>query len=405
MAGPFSNMELAPEDLIFGLNSEMKADPSPEKVGLLIGAYRTELGEPYVFPVVRSVEESMAKDKTLNHEYLPIEGMPDLCKAATRLALGSDCQAVVENRVCAVQTLSGTGALRVCFEFLFRNLPMRTVAVSKPTWGNHKKILQHTGYTDVREYTYFDSKTLTLNLTGMLEDLRALPEGCIVVLHTCAHNPSGVDPTQEEWKQICEVVKERNLLPVFDSAYQGFVSGDTDLDGWSAQYFASQGVNLLITQSFAKIFGIYNERCGNLIVVCNTSQEQMHVFSQLKAIIRPMYSNPPNHGARIVASILNNPALCEEWNDQLKAVAERILRARQLLLSKLKELGTPGDWAHITNQCGMFTFTGLNAKQVQILKQKYHIYMLPSGRINMCGITPQNVDYVTKAFDHVVRNA
>jgi len=400
----FDSVDLAPPDLIFGLVGEFKADTDPNKISLLIGAYKTEEGKSYVLPVVRSVEKTMANDETLDHEYLPIHGMDSLSSAAARLALGADCKALTENRVACVQSLSGTGAVRLAVQFLNKFHPVKTVYLPKPTWGNHKKIALHAGFTDIREYTYYDPTTKGLNITGLVKDLEAAPEKSILMLHGCAQNPCGVDPSQDDWKAIADVVEKRNLVCIFDFAYQGFVSGDPDVDAWSLRHFQERGLELFFCQSFAKIFGLYNERVGNLGVICKDSKLAMNVKSQLKAFIRPMYSNPPNHGARIVSTILNNKALEEEWRDQLKRMAARILKARQLLNSKLKEKEVPGDWSHILTQNGMFTFTGLNVKQVQVLKEQYHLYMLPNGRINMCAVTDANVDAIVHAFKSVIVN-
>jgi len=401
----FGHVQLCPPDVVFGLNAEYHADTSSDKVNLGIGAFRTNEGKPYVLPVVAKVEEMMASDRTLNHEYLPIEGLHAFSEGATRLVLGADCKAITENRVCAIQGLSGTGTGRLAFEFAQRFHSVKTAYVSNPTWGNHLKMLMHAGYDDVRKYRYYDPNTKGLDLTGMLSDLNEAPEGSLVVLHGCAHNPSGVDPSCEEWKQIAEVVERRKLMPILDVAYQGFVTGDPDTDAWAVRYFVEErGLEVVVFQSFAKNFGLYNERCGNLLFVCANSTIAMNVKSQLKAIVRPWYSNPPNHGARIVATVLNNEALLNEWKEQLKAMAGRIVGVRQQLYEALKLLETPGDWSHIINQKGMFTFTGLNSAQVLALKEKHHIYMLGNGRINMAGLNTGNMDYVSKAICAVVKN-
>ena len=220
---------------------------------------------------------------------------------------------MVENRVACVQTLSGTGAIRVAIQFLHKFHPGKAVYIPKPTWGNHKKIAYHAGFTDVREYSYYDPNTKSLNRDGVLQDLEAAPDGCIVLFHGCAQNPCGVDPSQDDWKLIAEIVSRKKMISVFDIAYQGFVTGDPDVDAWSLRYFIEFGLEVLFCQSFAKIFGLYNERAGNLGVVCKDSTLAMNIKSHLKTIIRPMYSNPPNHGARIVSTILNNKALEAEW--------------------------------------------------------------------------------------------
>jgi len=400
----FGHVQLCPPDVVFGLNAEYHADTSPDKVNLGIGAYRTNEGKPYVLPVVTKVEEMMAADRTLNHEYLPIEGLQALSEGATKLILGEESPAITQNRVCAIQGLSGTGTGRLAFEFAQRHHSVKVAYVSKPTWGNHKGMLKHAGYEDVREYRYYNPATKGLDIEGMLKDLNDAPEGALVVLHGCAHNPSGVDPSHEEWKKIADVCQTKKLFTILDVAYQGFVSGDPDVDAWAVRYFVEKGMEVVIFQSFAKNFGLYNERCGNLAFVCADSTIAMNVKSQLKAIVRPWYSNPPNHGARIVATVLNNNALLNEWKEQLKAMANRITTVRQSLYEALKLLETPGDWSHIINQKGMFTFTGLNPTQVLALKEKHHIYMLGNGRISMCGINSSNLDHVAKSICAVVKN-
>jgi len=404
-ASVFGNVELAPPDLIFGLQAKFNADTHPDKCTLVVGAYRDDDGKPYVLPVVRNVEKQMANDHTLNHEYLPIEGLKDLVTGGARLCLGKDSISITENRVAGIQSLSGTGALSICFQFLKKfYTKSQIVYIPKPTWGNHKGVLAQVGYTDVREYRYLDSTTLGLNCEGLIEDLNNAPDNSIVLLHGCAQNPCGVDPNEAEWEAIHKVCKSKGLLPVFDMAYQGFVSGDPEIDAFAVRYFDKQGIEMFICQSFAKIFGLYNERCGCLQVVCKDSQLAMNVQSQLKIIIRRNYSNPPNHGGRIVATIFNNSALYEEWKDQLRAMGTRILQCRSMLHQKLNELEVPGDWSHIINQKGMFTFTGLSTKQVGVLQEKYHIYLLPSGRINMCAINHNNLNYISNAIKDVVVN-
>ncbi|XP_002156754.1 aspartate aminotransferase, cytoplasmic [Hydra vulgaris] len=400
----FENVDLAPPDKILGLVADFKADPHPNKVSLIVGAYRTEEGAPYVLPVVQKVEKEIADNKTLNHEYLPIGGMPELCRAAVKLALGDESSIITENRIAAVQSLSGTGALRLAFDFLFQHYDNHTVFIPKPTWENHREILKFVGYTDIHEYKYFCSETKGLDLNGFTNDLKSAPPGSVILLHACAQNPCGVDLTQEEWKLAADIVQENNLVVVFDMAYQGFVSGCPDTDAWAVRYFVSRGLEVFICQSFAKNFGLYNERCGNLAVVCKNSTIAMHVESHLLKIIRAMYSNPPNHGAKVVATILNNPVLKREWLDQLKSMTNRILSCRQLLFQKLKELEVPGDWSHVIQQCGMFTYTGLKPDQVSLLREQYHIHMLASGRINVCSINESNLNYVVAAFKDVIIN-
>lgn len=243
-----------------------------------------------------------------------------------------------------------------------------------------------------------------LDLDGMLEDLRKAPENAVVVLHACAHNPTGVDPTKEQWAQIAEVVREKRLVPFFDSAYQGFATGDLDADAWAVRHFVNdQSMEVFAAQSFSKNFGLYNERAGNLTVVAASKDVVANVRSQLTLDVRAMYSNPPAHGARIVEKVLNDPGLYEEWCGCIRDMSGRIKAMREGLRRRLEELGTPGDWSHITEQIGMFSFTGLNPRMCEFLLKEKHIYLLKNGRISMCGATPANLDYVAQSIDEAVR--
>jgi len=241
-----------------------------------------------------------------------------------------------------------------------------------------------------------------LDLEGMLADLKAAPENAVVILHACAHNPTGLDPTEEQWKEIAKVVKEKNLYPLFDSAYQGFASGDLDKDAWAVRYFIEQGFELLCCQSFAKNFGLYNERVGNITLVSNTTENLSKVLSQITLLIRGNYSNPPSHGARIVATALSDPNLFDEWKGCIKTMADRIRLMRAGLRDLLVANNAPGNWDHIVSQIGMFSYTGLTPRQVDYVRVQYHIYMLQSGRVNMCGLTTKNLEYVAKAITDAV---
>ncbi|GFG37317.1 hypothetical protein Cfor_03256 [Coptotermes formosanus] len=365
-------------------------------------AYRTDEGKPWVLPVVRETEKKLADDETLNHEYLPVLGLEACSSAATRMLLGADSSALIQGKAFGVQTLSGTGALRVGAEFLHRQLKFTTFYYSSPTWENHHLLFTNAGFTEPRQYRYWNAETHSLDLDGFLEDLRAAPKDSVIILHACAHNPTGCDPTHEQWAQIADVVKEKQLFPFFDSAYQGFASGDPENDAWAVRYFTERGFELLCAQSFAKNFGLYNERVGNLTVVVNDTSDLVAVKSQLTLIVRGMYSNPPNHGGRIVATVLNNPQLFEEWKECVRTMANRVLDMRRGLKERLERLGTPGTWDHIVTQIGMFSYTGLSPEQVEHLTQKHHIYLLKSGRINMCGLTTKNIDYVAQAIYETV---
>ncbi|KAK9348350.1 pyridoxal phosphate-dependent transferase [Lipomyces starkeyi] len=403
------NVTVAPPDALFGVLAAYKADPSSQKVDVSVGAYRDNSGKPWVLPVVKKVDSILKDDPTLDHEYLPITGLPEFTTQSARLVLGATADAIKNNLVASVQTISGTGANHLGALFLSRHPPTTsagptTVYISSPTWPNHKQIFANVGIA-VREYPYFDPKTLGLDINGFLGALESAEPGSIILLHACAHNPTGVDPTQDQWKQIADVMIRKDLFPFFDCAYQGFASGDLDRDAWAVRYFLSKGVELLVCQSFAKNFGLYGERAGALHVISATKEISTAVKSQLAVLQRSEISNPPAYGARIVAKVLNDPALFEEWTNDLKRMSGRIQEMRKALYDKLVELGTPGTWNHIIDQIGMFSFTGLTPAQVGKITKEYHVYLTSNGRISMAGLNTNNIDYFAKAVDNVVRTA
>lgn len=344
----------------------------------------------------------MAEDYSLNHEYLGQLGLEDFSKAAVRMLLGDDNDAIKDGRAVGIQCLSGTGSLRVAGDLLCKHAKFTTIYMSTPTWPNHTLVFKHSGFQNLKFYRYWDAKNRCLNFAGMIEDLENAPEDSVVILHACAHNPTGIDPTEEQWKKIAEVVKARKLFPLFDCAYQGFASGNLEKDSWAIRYFVSQGFELLCAQSFAKNFGLYNERIGNLLLVINDKTALTNILAQVTLIVRGNYSNPPNHGARIVSRVLNNPVYFEEWKGHIQTMANRIFAMRKALKDKLAELNTPGSWEHITNQIGMFSYTGLNQRQVQHLVEEYHVYLPKDGRISLCGLNTGNVEYVAKAIHDAV---
>ncbi|XP_051773290.1 aspartate aminotransferase, cytoplasmic [Ctenopharyngodon idella] len=403
----FSEVPQAAPVAVFKLTADFREDQCSSKVNLGVGAYRTDECQPWVLPVVRKVEKMIADDHSLNHEYLPILGLPEFRSSASRIALGEDSPAIKDNRVGAVQCLGGTGALKIGAEFLRRwyngtDNTKTPVYVSAPTWENHNAVFSNAGFEDIRPYKYWDAGKRGLDLAGFLGDLENAPDHSIFVLHACAHNPTGTDPTQDQWKQIADVMKRKNLFAFFDSAYQGFASGNLDKDAWAVRYFVSQGFELFCAQSFSKNFGLYNERVGNLTVVAKDQDNLNRVLSQMEKIVRITWSNPPSQGARLVAITLNTPELFAEWKDNVKTMADRVLLMRDQLKEKLKALGTPGSWEHITEQIGMFSFTGLNPKQVEYMIKEKHIYLMASGRINMCGLTSKNIDYVAESIHEAV---
>ena len=401
----FSNVEAAPPIEVFQLSRDFQADPNPKKVSLGVGAYRTDEGKPWILPCVKKAEKKLADQidtEAINHEYLPVLGLETFSSAATSMLLGENCVAIKEGRAFGAQALSGTGALRNGAEFLARISGLRCAYYSDPTWGNHGLIFKNAGFTDLRKYRYWDAQRKCLDFDGFIEDLENAPAKAVIILHACAHNPTGVDPTKDQWKKIAEVIERKNLFPFFDCAYQGFASGSLDTDAWSVRHFVERGFELYCAQSFSKNFGLYNERAGNLTVVMNNSNMVANFKSQLTLIIRAMYSNPPAHGSRIVDTVLKDPAMYQEWRDCIKIMADRIINMRSGLRERLEKLGTPGNWNHITDQIGMFSYTGLSPAQSEFLVKEKHIYLLKSGRISMCGVTPGNIDYVAASIYEAV---
>ncbi|KAL7093593.1 hypothetical protein ACP275_11G048800 [Erythranthe tilingii] len=399
----FANVVRAPEDPILGVTVAYNKDQSPIKLNLGVGAYRTEEGKPLVLNVVRKAEQLLVNDPSRVKEYLPITGLADFNKLSAKLILGANSPAIQENRVTTVQCLSGTGSLRVGGEFLARHYHEKTIYIPLPTWGNHPKIFTLAGLS-VKTYRYYDPNTRGLDFSGLLEDLGNAPPGAIVLLHACAHNPTGVDPTSDQWEQIRQLMRSKGLLPFFDSAYQGFASGNLDSDAGSVRMFVADGGECVAAQSYAKNMGLYGERVGALSIVCKSADVAARVESQLKLVIRPMYSNPPLHGASIVATILKDGDLYTEWTIELKAMADRIISMRQQLFDALQSKGTPGDWSHIVKQIGMFTFTGLNTNQVAFMTKEYHVYMTSDGRISMAGLSLKTIPHLADAIHAAVTN-
>jgi aspartate aminotransferase len=405
-AATWQDLPLAPPDSLFKLTAAYKVDTSPQKVNLGVGAYRDDNNKPWVLPVVKKVSQILANDQSLDHEYLPITGLPEYTAAAAKLILGPDSPALKDGRVVSVQTISGTGAnhLGALFlsRFYYRGAP-KQVYLSDPTWANHHAIFKNVGIEPI-SYPYYDSKTVSLDFNGMIDSLKSAPPGSVFLLHGCAHNPTGIDPTQEQWKTIADVVIEKNHYAFFDCAYQGFASGDLDRDAQAVRYFAERGVPMLVCQSFAKNAGLYGERVGALHVVPPTEQVADRVKSQLSVLQRSEISNPPSYGARIVSLILNDASLFEEWKRDIRTMAGRIIEMRKELHRLLtEELKTPGNWDHIINQIGMFSFTGITTDQSKALTEKAHVYLTANGRISMAGLNSHNIRYFAENLDKVVR--
>eukprot|EP01132_Coremiostelium_polycephalum_P007423 gene7423-9125_t len=390
----FDGVPLAPVDPILGVSMAYKADTDPRKVDISVGAYRDEVGKPYVLKCVAE-----AQRRLLGHpmEYNPIDGIPEFTKSAVKLLYGPAMEGKEKN-MAVVQSLSGTGALRLGVIFIRKYLPAgTTVYISRPSWANHHNICKESGVPSA-EYTYYDNKTRGLDFEGMIRDMRNAPNGSVFVLHLCAHNPTGVDPTFEQWNTIADVMKEKNHIPFMDCAYQGYATGDLDKDAYSARLFLSRGFEMFSAQSFSKNFGLYGERIGALTVVTHNPENVARMISQMKMDIRAMYSSPPGNGARLVATVLNDPKLTALWIEELKHMSGRIFEVRKKLYNALLERKCPGTWNHIIDQIGMFTYTGLTPQQVEILVKKHHIYLLASGRVSVAGLNDHNINYVADAI-------
>lgn len=392
---------------ILNLAAKFAKDESPVKVNLGVGAYRDENGRPWVLPAVRLADNQLVKDPELNHEYQKVGGIPQFNSAAAELLFGN-AQALKDGRVVSVQTLSGTGANHLGAEFLQRfyqfPTPTKAIYVCDPTWPNHFAIFGSVGLK-VEKYPYYDSKTLSLDFAGLAHGLKNAPDGSVILLHACAHNPSGVDPTAEQWREIAEIFRAKRHFAFFDSAYQGFVTGNPDTDAFAVRLFESAGIPMLVCQSFAKNAGLYGERIGALHVLTGNSHEATAVSSQLDLITRSEISMPPAYGARLVERILRQPELRAEWDANIKTMSGRIIEMRKSLYDLLtNKYKTPGSWEHIVSQKGMFSFLGINPQQCQRMEDEGHIYLVKTGRISMAGLNPSNLDHVAQWIDRVVRN-
>jgi len=393
---------MGPPDAILGVTEAFKKDSNPAKMNLGVGAYRDDNGQPFVLPSVHQAESNIF-NASLNKEYAPIGGEGDFCKESAKLAFGEDSVVVKDGLNVTIQGISGTGSLRVGAAFLQKWFPgNKTVYLPKPSWGNHTPIVKHAGM-DVGAYSYYDPATCGLDFAGAVADIKKIPEGSIIMLHACAHNPTGVDPTPEQWKELSHVVKEKKLLPFFDMAYQGFASGSVDDDAFAVRQFIADGHRILLSQSYSKNMGLYGERTGAFTVVCKDKEEAARVESQIKIIVRPLYSNPPRHGARIVTEILTNQQIRANWLVDVKTMADRIISMRTKLKEGLAREGSSHNWQHITDQIGMFCFTGMTPEQVAKITKDHSVYLTKDGRISVAGISSKNVDYLAHAMHDVTK--
>ncbi len=395
----FASVQLAPKDPIFGLTEAYTADQRPGKVNLGVGVYYTDDGKvPLLKAVLAAEQEVVAKQSP--RAYIPIEGPNPYNSAVQNLLFGADSPLIKEGRVVTAECLGGTGALRVGGDFVKRLDTGAPAAISAPSWENHRGIFESAGY-QVLEYTYFDPKTRGVDFDGMVKSLESFPAKTLVILHACCHNPTGADLTAEQWKKIISICQTRQLIPFLDIAYQGFASG-IEQDGAAVRMFADSGMSFFVSSSFSKSFSLYGERVGALSIVTQSKEESARVLSQLKRVIRTNYSNPPTHGAAIVATVLNSPTLRQMWEDELAEMRERIKSMRHGLNQKLAASGVQQDFSFIEAQRGMFSYSGLTADQVAKLQEQDGIYALSTGRICVAALNTKNLDRVAQAIARVL---
>ena len=395
----FSAVEMAPRDPILGLNEAFNADTRTSKVNLGVGVYCNEEGR---IPLLRAVveAETIRVAQHASRGYLPIDGIAAYDQAVQKLLFGAESPLLAAGRVITTQAVGGTGALKIGADFLKQLQPNAVVAISDPSWENHRALFETAGFP-VQNYRYYDAATHDVNRAGMLEDLNALPAGSIVVLHACCHNPTGVDLTPADWQNVLDVVKAKGLIPFLDMAYQGFGDG-IDEDAAAVRLFAESGLSFFVSSSFSKSFSLYGERVGALSIITESAEESARVLSQVKRVIRTNYSNPPTHGASIVAAVLNSPELRAMWEDELAEMRLRI-RGMRLQMVELLAKKAPGhDFSFVARQRGMFSYSGLTVEQVARLRSEFGIYALDTGRICVASLNQRNIEVVTDAIVQVI---
>lgn len=395
----FEKISAAPADPILGLTEEFKKDSRAEKINLGVGIYKTEASETPVLTTVKKAEAVLLQDEKTK-SYLTIQGTTEYGLAVQKLLFGDDAAVISEKRAQTAQAPGGTGALRVAGEFIKRQLGDVKIWISNPTWANHIGVFTAAGI-ETAQYSYYNAETHDKDFPAMLADLEQAQAGDVVLLHGCCHNPTGIDPTAEEWEQLAKLCADKGLLPLFDFAYQGFAKG-VEEDAAGLRTFAKHCKDLLVASSFSKNFGLYNERVGAFTLVGETAEISTTAFSQVKAIIRSIYSNPPAHGAAIVTQILNNAELRAEWEQEVKEMRDRIQEMRGLFVATLKAEGVEADFSFIERQNGMFSFSGLNKEQVNRLKDEFGIYIVGSGRISVAGMTKSNMGPLCKGIAAVL---
>ncbi len=394
----FESVQPAAPDPIFGLTKLFRADSNPEKINLAAGIYQDNFGKT---PALECVQQAVRRiaDRAVDRQYLPIDGNSRYNEAIAEVLLGADHPAIADQRYCTIQTLGGTSALKVAADTIFSLFGKKKIWFSDPTWGNHLHIFGSAGH-ETDSYPWIDQSRTALDFDRLTESLNQIPSGDVIVLHGCCHNPTGVDPTPEQWKTIKEIVQQRGLLTIFDIAYQGFAES-LEADASIIRQFCESSDDLMICNSFSKNFSLYNERVGGLTITSGNSQICQNILSHVKRSVRGNYSNPPHQGAAIVAEVLADEQLKSLWVSELETMRSRIIEMRAAFYKRMSELLPNADFSFVIAQRGMFSFTGLNPDQVDRLRDQYSIYLLKSGRINLAGLSNDNVERVCKAIASV----
>ncbi|SUI38347.1 amino acid aminotransferase [Serratia marcescens] len=391
----FEKITAAPADPILGLTDIFRADARPNKINLGIGVYKDETGKTPVLTSVKKAEQYLLENETTKN-YLGIEGIPAFASCTQELLFGKESPIVTNRRARTAQTPGGTGGLRVAADFIANQTSAKRIWISNPSWPNHKNVFSAVGL-EVLEYAYYDAANHALDFDGLLNSLKQAQAGDVVLFHGCCHNPTGIDPTAEQWAQLAELSVANGWLPLFDFAYQGFANG-LEEDAQGLRIFAAKHQELIVASSYSKNFGLYNERVGACTIVAADTETADRAFSQVKAAIRANYSNPPSHGAAVVATILGNDALRAMWEQELTDMRQRIHRMRQLFVNTLQEKGAQQDFSFIIQQNGMFSFSGLTKEQVLRLREEFGVYAVNSGRVNVAGMTPDNMAPLCEAI-------
>lgn len=391
----FEKITAAPADPILGLTDIFRADARPNKINLGIGVYKDETGKTPVLTSVKKAEQYLLENETTKN-YLGIEGIPAFASCTQELLFGKESPIVADRRARTAQTPGGTGGLRVAADFIANQTSAKRIWISNPSWPNHKNVFSAVGL-EVLEYAYYDAANHALDFDGLLNSLKQAQAGDVVLFHGCCHNPTGIDPTAEQWAQLAELSVVNGWLPLFDFAYQGFANG-LEEDAQGLRIFAAKHKELIVASSYSKNFGLYNERVGACTIVAADAETADRAFSQVKAAIRANYSNPPSHGAAVVATILGNDALRAMWEQELTDMRQRIHRMRQLFVNTLQEKGAQQDFSFIIQQNGMFSFSGLTKEQVLRLREEFGVYAVNSGRVNVAGMTPDNMASLCEAI-------